>query len=138
MVFGGAVDVRRLPRVARRCKRWGRTDPLLFNAPTLHSPGAQVTVTHQGKTHTLEVPADRSIHEVALDQGVDLPHDCKLGVCMTCPAKLVSGSIDQSGAMLSDDVEEKGFALLCVACPRSDVEVVTCTEDELLEVQLCA
>ena len=57
---------------------------------------------------------------------------------MTCPAKLVSGSIDQSGAMLSDDVEEKGFALLCVACPRSDVEVVTCTEDELLEVQLCA
>jgi ferredoxin len=23
--------------------------------------------------------------------GMDLPHDCKLGVCMTCPAKMVGG-----------------------------------------------
>jgi hypothetical protein len=22
---------------------------------------------------------------------MDLPHDCKLGVCMTCPAKMVGG-----------------------------------------------
>jgi hypothetical protein len=30
--------------------------------------------------------------------------------------------------MLSDDVQEKGFALLCMATPQSDVEVVTCNE----------
>jgi hypothetical protein len=30
--------------------------------------------------------------------------------------------------MLSDDVQEKGFALLCMAQPRTDVEVVTCNE----------
>jgi hypothetical protein len=48
-----------------------------------------VTVTHEGKTTVLEVPSDKSILEAALDKGVDLPHDCKLGVCMTCPAKLV-------------------------------------------------
>ena len=97
-----------------------------------------MTLSHEGKTYELEVPADKSILEVALDKGIDLPHDCKLGVCMTCPAKLKAGQIDQSGSMLSDDVEAKGFALLCMACPRSDVEVATCTEDELLEVQLCA
>jgi len=57
---------------------------------------------------------------------------------MTCPAKLVSGKVDTSGSMLSDDVEEKGFTLLCVAVPESDVEVVTCSEEELLDVQLCA
>jgi hypothetical protein len=49
----------------------------------------QVTVTHDGKTTSLEVPSDKTILEAALDQGIDLPHDCKLGVCMTCPAKLV-------------------------------------------------
>jgi len=24
--------------------------------------------------------------------GLELPHDCKLGVCMTCPARVVSSS----------------------------------------------
>jgi ferredoxin len=24
-----------------------------------------------------------------MDAGLDLPHDCKMGVCMTCPARLV-------------------------------------------------
>jgi hypothetical protein len=47
---------------------------------------------------------------------------------MTCPAKLKSGKVDQSGSMLSDDVEEKGFTLLCMAVPETDVELVTCTE----------
>jgi ferredoxin len=31
--------------------------------------------------------------------GLDLPHDCKLGVCMTCPAKLVSGKVGQGWCM---------------------------------------
>ncbi len=51
-----------------------------------------VTLEHGGKTHKLSVPDGTTILEVALDNGIDLPHDCKLGVCMTCPAKLVSGS----------------------------------------------
>ncbi|GBF92516.1 hypothetical protein Rsub_04620 [Raphidocelis subcapitata] len=98
----------------------------------------KVTITHDGKTTTLDVPAGKAILEVALDQGVHLPHDCKLGVCMTCPAKLLSGKVDQSGSMLSEDVEEKGFTLLCMAVPQADCEIVTCTEEELLDVQLCA
>ena len=28
--------------------------------------------------------------QAALDAGIELTHDCKMGVCMTCPAKLVS------------------------------------------------
>jgi ferredoxin len=32
---------------------------------------------------------------------LDVPHDCKLGVCMTCPARLVAGEVDQSDGMLS-------------------------------------
>jgi len=45
-----------------------------------HAPTPQVTVTHEGKKVELEVPAGKTILEVALDKGIHLPHDCKLGV----------------------------------------------------------
>ena len=50
----------------------------------------QVELEMAGATHVLEVPDDMSILEVALDKGLDVPHDCKMGVCMNCSAKLVS------------------------------------------------
>ena len=78
----------------------------------------------------------RSILAKALDSGLSVPHDCKLGVCMTCPARLLSGSVDQSEGMLSDDVVERGYALLCVAYPSSDCHIRTIPEDELLSLQL--
>lgn len=98
--------------------------------------GFKVEVEHQGKTYTLDVPKGESILTVALNKKIDLPHDCKLGVCMTCPAKLVSGTVDQSASMLSDDVTDKGYALLCVAEPTSDCKIKTVSEEELLNMQL--
>ncbi|GLC42785.1 Ferulic acid decarboxylase 1 [Pleodorina starrii] len=98
----------------------------------------KIELEHAGKKFDLAVPEGESILSVALDKGMDLPHDCKLGVCMTCPAKLVSGKVDQSGSMLSDDVAEKGYTLLCVATPKSDCKVMTISEDELLDLQLVA
>ncbi|KAG6532029.1 hypothetical protein ZIOFF_005867 [Zingiber officinale] len=72
----------------------------------------------------------------AYKEGLAVPHDCKLGVCMTCPARLVSGTVDQSDGMLSDDVIEKGYALLCASYPRSDCHISTIPEEELLSLQL--
>jgi ferredoxin len=43
----------------------------------------------------------------------------------------VSGTVDQSGSMLSDDVAEKGYALLCMAMPQTDCKIVTVTEVRL-------
>lgn len=98
----------------------------------------KIEVEHEGKKIDLQVPEGESILSVALDKGIDLPHDCKLGVCMTCPAKLISGSVEQAGSMLSDDVAAKGYTLLCVATPTTDCKVMTISEDELLDLQLVA
>lgn len=49
----------------------------------------RVDINVQGRTEVLEVEEDQTILEVALEQGIELSHDCKMGVCMTCPAKLV-------------------------------------------------
>ena len=50
--------------------------------------------------------------------------------CCACWAIFVqvSGSVDQSGAMISEDVAEKGYALLCVAQPKEDCKIITITE----------
>ncbi|EOY05689.1 2Fe-2S ferredoxin-like superfamily protein, partial [Theobroma cacao] len=96
----------------------------------------KVVIEHEGQSTELEVEPDETILSKALDSGLSVPHDCKLGVCMTCPAKLLSGEVDQSDGMLSDDVMERGFALLCAAYPRSDCHIKTIPEEELLSLQL--
>ncbi|KAI5650938.1 hypothetical protein M9H77_36943 [Catharanthus roseus] len=96
----------------------------------------KVVIEHEGKTTELEVDSDETILSKAIDSGMDVPHDCKLGVCMTCPAQLLSGTVDQSEGMLSDDVVERGYALLCAAYPRSDCHIRTIPEEELLSLQL--
>ena len=58
-------------------------------ASSLVARAYKVQINQEGTVHTLEIPDGKTILEVALDKGLDLPHDCKLGVCMTCPAKLV-------------------------------------------------
>ena len=35
----------------------------------------------------------------------------------------VSGEVDQSAGMLSEDVKEKGYALLCVSYAQSDCNI---------------
>ena len=60
----------------------------------------------------------------------------------SCPpprdAAKVSGTVDQSTGMLSQDVQEKGYALLCCAFPKSDLKINVIADDELLNDQLCA
>jgi hypothetical protein len=47
----------------------------------------------------------------------------------------MAGSVDQSGSMLSDDVAQKGYALLCMAVPQSDCKIMTVSE---VRVRACA
>ncbi|XP_047975227.1 ferredoxin C 1, chloroplastic-like [Salvia hispanica] len=96
----------------------------------------KVVIEQGDKLTEVEVDEDETILSRALDVGLDVPHDCKLGVCMTCPAKLVSGKVDQSEGMLSDDVIDRGYALTCAAYPRSDCHIKIIPEEELLSLQL--
>ncbi|KAL2922653.1 Ferredoxin C 1 chloroplastic [Bienertia sinuspersici] len=96
----------------------------------------KVVIEHEGEATELQVAGDETILSKALDSGLDIPHDCKLGVCMTCPAKILTGKVDQTEGMLSDDVIESGYGLLCVAYPRSDCNIRTIPEEELLSLQL--
>lgn len=83
----------------------------------------------------MEVRDDCSILEAALEEGIELPYDCKLGVCLTCPSKVVSGKVDQTEGTLEDSVIAQGYALTCVSKPRSDCVIHSIPEDELVSAQ---
>ena len=65
------------------------------NGPRLRWPGLsqrayKVDIETPSGLETINVEEGNTILQTALDQGIQLTHDCKMGVCMTCPAKLVS------------------------------------------------
>ncbi|PSB02901.1 2Fe-2S iron-sulfur cluster-binding protein [Merismopedia glauca] len=88
------------------------------------------------KWYTVQVPDDRYILHAAEKQGTELPFACRNGACTTCAVRIKSGQVYQPEAMgLSLELRRKGYALLCVSYPRSDLEVETQDEDEVYEQQ---
>lgn len=95
-----------------------------------------VEIQHQNTTHTLTVAEDQTILSAAQDAGLDLPFSCSAGVCTTCAAQVLSGSVEQSDGMgISRDLQDQGYALLCVAYPRSDLKIETEKEDVVYQLQ---
>lgn len=95
----------------------------------------KITIQVNGEEKVIDCREDTSILEACLDAGIEVPYDCKLGVCLTCPSRLVSGNVDSTGSTLDDSVLEKGYALTCCTWPRSDLVVKIIDEDELVNAQ---
>ncbi|HET6653386.1 MAG TPA: 1,2-phenylacetyl-CoA epoxidase subunit PaaE [Nocardioides sp.] len=88
--------------------------------------GADVTITLDGRTSSFRLATDGpSVLEAALTVRADAPFACKGGVCGTCRAKVLEGSVemDTNWALEPDEVE-KGYVLTCQSHPTSDTVVV--------------
>ncbi len=95
-----------------------------------------VEIHHQGETHLIQVPEDKIILRAASAAGLDLPSSCNAGVCTTCAAQILAGTVEQSEGMgISPEVQQQGYALLCVSYPRSDLKIETEKEDEVYHLQ---
>jgi ferredoxin len=96
-----------------------------------------VELIHQGKSHTIQVAENETILSAADTQGIGLPNSCNAGVCTTCAGQIINGgSVDQADGMgVSPDLQQQGYALLCVAYPRSDLKIETEKEDTVYQLQ---
>jgi ferredoxin len=53
-----------------------------------------VQIQHQGQTHSLEIAEDQKILQAAYAAGIELPSSCNAGVCTTCAAQVLEGTVD--------------------------------------------
>nr|ABK22496.1 unknown [Picea sitchensis] len=89
-----------------------------------------------GTVHKFWVPEDQYILHTAEDQDITLPFACRHGCCTTCAVRVKSGVLRQPEALgISPELKSKGYALLCVGFPSSDLEVETQDEDEVYWLQ---
>jgi len=99
--------------------------------PDPEAPAGQValTVLIDGKPHELAMRRDQHVLDVALSAGLDAPYSCKAGVCCTCRAKVLEGSVSMDkNFTLEEEEMAQGFVLSCQARPTSDRLVVSYDE----------
>ena len=90
-----------------------------------------IKVELENKTYVFLCSENQNIISAARINGIDLPSSCCSGVCTSCASMIISGSVEQEDAMgLNDDLKVKGFALLCVAYPKSDLHIIIGDEVE--------
>ncbi|MED5269489.1 MAG: 2Fe-2S iron-sulfur cluster-binding protein [Bacteroidota bacterium] len=73
-----------------------------------------VKITCDDIDYNLDTEKDITILELALENNIDAPYSCQGGVCSTCLARVIKGSVVMdNNQILTDDEVEDGLILTC-------------------------
>lgn len=102
------------PGDASRSARAAAATPAATTAET------EVAVSMDGRRRSFRMPRGKRILDAAEAAGLSLPYSCRSGVCSTCRAKLLDGTVamDRNQALEEWEVRA-GFVLCCQARPTS-------------------
>lgn len=91
-------------------------------SPTMSS----ITIVSDGRSFQFPLSfGGASILDAALKEGADLPFACKGGVCCTCKAKLLEGTVEMKvNYALEKEEVEQGYILTCQSHPTSESVLV--------------
>ena len=74
----------------------------------------KIKITCDDIDYSIETSDNLTILELALENGIDAPYSCQGGICSTCLARIVKGSVTMDdNQILTDDEVEEGLILTC-------------------------
>ena len=74
----------------------------------------KIKITCDDIDYNIETSKDLTILELALENDIDAPYSCQGGICSTCLARIVKGSVTMDdNQILTDDEVEEGLILTC-------------------------
>lgn len=80
-----------------------------------------------GREQGFDVRRNDMLLKAAVAQGIDYPHNCRVGVCGQCKTRLVGGRVspmvDLALSPLTNEQIEAGFVLACQAKVRTDLVI---------------
>jgi len=91
----------------------------------------RVTYTFDGEAGGFDMTSDGlTIVEGADAAGIELPTQCRAGICATCRGRLTQGEVYMREQLVLDEAElAAGFVLACQSEPRSN-EIVLNFDDQ--------
>ena len=93
----------------------------LFAAATGDGDDKALTVVLQRSGITIQVPPDKTILEVVLEQGIDVDYDCVRGECGMCQAAIIEGKPVHRDYYLNRREREEGkLMMICCSWAESD------------------
>lgn len=109
-------------------------DELFFAGPPTEPPPpppedeagtVALTVILDGRASETRMRPETPVLDAAMGVRSELPYSCKGGMCATCKAKVIEGTVrmDKNYALVASDLEQ-GFVLTCQSHPTSDRLVV--------------
>lgn len=85
-----------------------------------------------GTVRTIRIAEGQYVLEAALAAGLELPHSCLQGWCLTCAARLIEGEMDQRDSRRYYPADQAaGFVLPCTGRPLTDVVLKTHARDAM-------
>lgn len=80
----------------------------------------QLTIKVDEEETTLTMPRNKTVLQMALDNGIDVPYSCQGGICSSCVARITEGTAEmEKNSILVDSEIEEGLVLTCQAHPTS-------------------
>lgn len=94
--------------------------------PAAHTESETFTVTLASSGESWPVPADKSIAQVLLANGVAVPLSCEMGICGACLTPVIDGVVDHRDTVQSDaekNAASQQIALCCSRCTSGNVVI---------------
>jgi ferredoxin len=104
-------------------------------------PGSRRVTLHlpDGTRWQIVVEDGQYVLEAALAAGLDLPHSCLQGWCLTCAARLLEGEMDQRDSRRYYPADRAaGFVLPCTGRALTDLVLATHAREAMREARRAA